>query len=207
MAGSVCTSKKFPLEVMAEMEANVTSSGFLIVTSTELLPPVIATPLTLILMRCPAVPAKVKMPFWPAAVVVTVTGDPPGVIEPVTSGGTSISFNVILPILLPEGSTRIVYVPVTGNAGEDRNPPLVDTEVGTMRLLPSGFRMETAEEMIVTELMIRPILDPAVPSKTTRAFCPEFVVVTVTGDPLTVIVAKTSLAPKILRVADLVFSP
>jgi hypothetical protein len=40
-------------------------------------------------MRWPAVPSNVRVPFCPGVVVVTVTDDPPGVIDPVTSAGTS----------------------------------------------------------------------------------------------------------------------
>lgn len=101
----------------------------------------------------------------------------------------------------------IVCVPDVDKTGEVRNPPLVPIVVGAMRLVPSGLRIDTEEELMVTALMIRPTLDPAVPSKTTRAFCPALVVVTVTVGPSGVIVANTSFAPKTVRVADLVLSP
>src|SRR5690349_888489 len=41
------------------------------------------------LTRSPAVPLKVSCAFCPGTVVVTVTDAAPGVIEPLTSGGTS----------------------------------------------------------------------------------------------------------------------
>ena len=50
------------------------------------------------LMRWPAEPVNVCRAFCPGVVVVTVTGAPPGVIEPETSGGTSYSVRVMLPV-------------------------------------------------------------------------------------------------------------
>ena len=63
------------------------------------------------LTRCPAVAVKEKDAFCPGAVVVTLTGAPPGVIEPDTSAGTSYSCSDRLPVF-PCGSIVIVYVPL-----------------------------------------------------------------------------------------------
>src|SRR5258708_1354465 len=54
------------------------------------------------LTRCPAVPLNVSRASCPATVVVTVTGGPPGVIIPVTSGAL-LSDTVKLPVLPLEG--------------------------------------------------------------------------------------------------------
>jgi hypothetical protein len=60
-------------------------------------------------IRWPCVPEKVTSAFWPGTgPIETVSGDPPGVIEPVTSGGTSYKVSVAEPTSVSCGSTRIV---------------------------------------------------------------------------------------------------
>ncbi len=59
---------------------------------------------TLIVTCCPAVPLKVRLAFWPAAVlpvVGTLTAAPPTVTVPVKSAGTLAICKVSLPKLVP----------------------------------------------------------------------------------------------------------
>src|SRR5215204_1821466 len=81
------------------------------------------------LTRWPTEPENEILASWPEVEVVTTSGAPPGAIVPVTSTGTSASERVMLPVLAPWGSTRIVYVPVTGSVLESMKPPFVQTVV------------------------------------------------------------------------------
>jgi hypothetical protein len=60
-------------------------------------------------IRWPCVPEKVTSAFCPGTgPIVTVSGDPPGVIEPVTSGGSSFRVCVAEQTSVNCGSTMIV---------------------------------------------------------------------------------------------------
>ena len=90
VVGSDLTSMKPPFVPTLVAVTSAVPSGFVI--ETLRLPVVdvpIVTPLTVRLMRRPAVPAKVSFAFWPGIVVVIVTGAPPAVMEGVRSAGTS----------------------------------------------------------------------------------------------------------------------
>ena len=150
-------------------------------------------------IRWPCVPEKVTSAFWPGVgPIVTVSGDPPGVIEAVTSGGTSYRVSVAEPTSVSCGSTRIVYVPLTGSVFVSTKPPLVPNGVAKTSVEPSGLRMETRAEQhvevpIVTFVRFRLMRRPATPSNRTSAFWPGVgPVVTVTGAPPGVMVAFTS---------------
>src|SRR5215210_6889890 len=70
------------------------------------------TPLTFTATRWPAEPANCTTAFCPGTdPAETVTGGPPGDAEAEASGGTSYSCSVAEPTFMPEGSTRIEYVP------------------------------------------------------------------------------------------------
>ena len=71
------------------------------------MPLAIVDALSATLTDSPAVPAKARRAFCPAAAVVTVTGAPATML-PVTSGGTSASLSVAEPVVVPDGSTRTV---------------------------------------------------------------------------------------------------
>ena len=60
------------------------------------------------LTRCPDDPLNVSRAFCPGPVSVTSTPEPPGVIEPVTSAGTELSVNVIVPVEYVTGSTKML---------------------------------------------------------------------------------------------------
>ncbi|MEV4116818.1 hypothetical protein, partial [Nonomuraea sp. NPDC049695] len=64
-------------------------------------------------IRCPAVPANDQVAFCPGPVVVSFTGAPPTLREPVTS--PTVTPAEIEPTAAPYGSASTVYVPVTGN--------------------------------------------------------------------------------------------
>ena len=95
------------------------------------------------------------------------------------------------------GSTRIVYVPLTGSVFVSTKPPLVPNGVAKTRIEPSGFVIETRAEQhveapIVTLVRARLIRSPAVPTKVAFAFCPGTLVETVTGGPAGAIVVLVS---------------
>src|SRR5439155_850330 len=93
LCGSVFVSMKPPLTPTSVGERRLDPSGFLI----EMFAPQQFDCATLMLIRRPAVPANVRLAFWPGAVVVTVTAAPPTVIVPVASAGTLYSVSVVLP--------------------------------------------------------------------------------------------------------------
>ena len=108
-----------------------------------------------------------------------------------------VRVSVMLPVELPPGSTKMVYVPATGKVWVPIDPPLVPTEVET-RFVPSGFRIDTVvlqqiEVPMVTLLISRLTCWPAVPLKVNRAFCPGVVMFTVTAAPPGVIVPVMSV--------------
>jgi hypothetical protein len=129
--------------------------------------------------------------FWPGTVVVTVTAGPPGTMVPVTSGGTSKSVTVVLPIPAPWGSTTTVYVPVLGSVIVSRKPPPIPKFAGFARAAPFGFSTEilTAQQAGPIDMLTR---WPATPLKVILAFWPGTVVVTVTAAPPGTAVAVTS---------------
>src|SRR5215217_6529510 len=119
---------------------------------------------TLLMLRAirrPAVPENESTAFWPGTgAIETVTGWPPGVIGADTSGGTSFSVSVAEPTSASCGSTRIVYVPLTGSVFVSTKPPLVPNGVAKTSVEPSGFVIETRaeqhdEEPIVTLVRAR----------------------------------------------------
>jgi len=66
--------------------------------------------------RCPAEPLNDNTPFWPRLEGATETAAPPGVIESVTSAGTSYNVIVVVPVAFDQnGSIRTEYVPLVGN--------------------------------------------------------------------------------------------
>src|SRR5215211_1270525 len=146
---------------------------------------------TLMLTRWPAVPLNVSLPFWPGTVVVSATGAPPVTIVPVTSGGTSYSRSVTLPVLVPCGSTTIVYVPATASETASTKPPIVPIVVGATSVVPSGRSSET-----LTLQHVGPTLTatrwPAVPLNVSLPFCPATVVDRVAVAPPATIVPVTS---------------
>ena len=80
--------------------------------------------------RWPAAPSKPSVAFCPGTgPSVRLTGPPPIAIEPVRSAGTSWSVRVIEPRSVPCGSTRIVYVPLTGSSFASMKPPFRPTGV------------------------------------------------------------------------------
>ena len=90
--------------------------------------------------------------------IVTATAGPPIVIVPVTSGATSLSVSVALPVELVLGLTRIVYVPVAPSVFVSMNRPLVPMKVGATRLVPSGLMIDTSLLEMLTAVMLRLIL-------------------------------------------------
>src|SRR5438477_262987 len=93
-------------------------------------------------IRCVAVPANVNVAFCPGVVVVIGTDDPPGVIVPVMSAGTSTTVSVMLPVAAPSGWRSTVYVPVAPSCTVSMKPP-VSMHVGAASVLVSGFAMLT----------------------------------------------------------------
>ena len=69
-----------------------------------------------------------------------VTKPLPGVIVPVTSGGTLYSVNVAEPVVVFGGSTVIVYVPVLGSARVSTKPPPVPKRTLPPTAFPFGSR-------------------------------------------------------------------
>ena len=67
----------------------------------------------------------------------------------VTSGGTLYRVTVAEPFAAPDGSTRIVYVPVVGSCVRSMNAPLV-LSAFEASVVPSGFRIETVPLAIDT---------------------------------------------------------
>src|ERR671925_1298542 len=116
--------------------------------------------------------------------MAAVAGGPPGVIVPLTSGGTSNSLNVPEPVAGPGGSTTIAYVPVAGSVRTSMNavkpgPKNVLPPTG----LPSGPTIDAVADEKLTELIVALTRWPAVPLKVNRPFCPGTVVVIVTLGP------------------------
>src|SRR5438105_1530885 len=69
-------------------------------------------------------PESVSVNGPPAASVsARGTAAPPGVTDADASGGTLYAVSVIVTCEPPEGSIRIVYVPVCGSVRVSRNPP------------------------------------------------------------------------------------
>jgi hypothetical protein len=87
--GNACVSRKPPV-VPTVVEAWTLPSGFTSETFVvqQLVAPTV-TSVTARLIRCPAVPSKVRRAFCPGVPTETPTGAPPGEIVPVTSAGTS----------------------------------------------------------------------------------------------------------------------
>src|SRR5207245_708635 len=110
----------------------------------EILVPPIASDTDSVMAR-PAVPVKVTDPFCPGVDVVTITDAPPRTIVAETSAGTLYNVNVIPPVFAATGSTRIEYVPETGNVRVSRNAPLGLTPVAASNAAPSRLRTETGE--------------------------------------------------------------
>ncbi len=118
----------------------------------------------------------------------TVTEVPPATIGPAASAGTSYSVRVALPVPELCGSTRIVYLPVAGSVFVSTKPPFVPIGMGGTSVVPSGLAIESVIEQQVdapnvTLPTFRLIRCPAEPSKTSVAFSPAAVVVTVRGEP------------------------
>src|SRR2546430_1561891 len=92
----------------------------------------------LTLICCPTLPLNVYRAFCPAKLVVAVSGVP-AVIEPVMSLN-ALSRSVALPVELPCGSIKTLYVPVEGKVTESTNSelPHVLDEPSTA---PSDFKM------------------------------------------------------------------
>ncbi len=95
------------------------------------------------------------------------------------------------------GSITIRYEPVAGSDFVSTKPPLVPKFVAERSAVPSGFRIETfADEQhdvpIVTSVSLRLMRRPAVPLKTTAAFCPGTFTPTETGAPPGMTVASAS---------------
>ena len=79
-------------------------------------------------------------------------------IGPVTSGGTSYSATVAVPVYDEYGATVIVYVPVCASVRVSTNPPDVPNIVDGASVVPSGFWIEIdASRMValVTAALIR----------------------------------------------------
>jgi hypothetical protein len=70
------------------------------------------TPVALALIRRPAAPVKVSFAFWPAA-RVTVTGEPPGVIE--RTGDTTPA--AVRVTVVPSADARTSIVSDCGSVG------------------------------------------------------------------------------------------
>ena len=69
---------------------------------------------------------------------------------------------------VPPGSTRTVYVPVTGIVIESMNPVEPPQRLAEPSVVPSGFRIEVVSEMqpvYVEFVSVRLICCPAVPLK------------------------------------------
>ena len=54
---------------------------------------------------CPAVASNVIRPPWPGTSMLAVSGEPPAVMLPVTSGGTSLILIETVPVAESSGST------------------------------------------------------------------------------------------------------
>src|ERR1700738_2956925 len=109
----------------------------------------------------------------------------------------------MLPVLTSKGSTRIVYVPVAGLAGNTIMPPPVPTNSGEVRLVPSGWSTDTLLDAIVTLLIWILRCCAAVALNVRRAFCPAVAIVTGTADPPMTIVPVMS----VIRDRDRVMLP
>jgi hypothetical protein len=76
--------------------------------------------------RCPLVPENVSAPFWPGEDNATGTAEPPGVIEPDPSAGTSDRVIVVVPVVVEYGVILIVYVPADDNVVVSMNFVLLE---------------------------------------------------------------------------------
>src|SRR2546421_8568319 len=102
------------------------------------------------LTRSPAVPLNVSRMFCPGTVVEAVRLGPPGAIGPPASGGTSYSLSVAEPVAAPCGSSTIAYVPAVGSVVASKKAlpvPMYRLEPGEV---PSGLRIDTMANEIVT---------------------------------------------------------
>ena len=122
-------------------------------------------------------PVKVSRTFWPALVVDLVTAAPPAVIVPVTSAALP-SVTVELPVAAPDGSIRIVYVPLTASVCTSMKEP-VEVIGAEACVLPSGLSSDIVPAVIAVDVSLNVAFWPAVPLKVTRAFCPGVTVLTV----------------------------
>src|SRR2546423_15717493 len=109
--------------------------------------------------------------FWSGAVVVTVTGEPPGTMVAVTSLGPRATATVPAPVLAALGSRSTVYVPAVGSTWVGIEPPPVPIDVEA-RVEPSGFRRLTVAAAKVELVSVREIRSDAAPAKVRRPFCP-----------------------------------
>jgi hypothetical protein len=117
---------------------------------------------------CWYVPANVSRTFWPGTLMVDVTGGPPTVMVPVTSGA-SYRFTVTVPVEDPAGTKRIAYVPVIGRLRLPSNP-LLPIQLFDPRDAPVGLRTEIVrlQDPNVPPVVVTLTLLPCVPSNTKR---------------------------------------
>src|SRR5439155_1254169 len=144
------------------------------------------------LIRCPAVPAKVRLAFWPGVVTVADTGAPPGVIVPVASAGAAQSVTVIVPVADDCGLSENVYVPVWASVFVSTKAPLIPTVSEETSVVASGFATETFQAPPATAPNLKLSRWPAVAPKVRLAFWPGVVTVADTGAPPGVIVPVAS---------------
>ena len=124
------------------------------------------------LTRSPAVPLNVRRMFWPGTVVEALTLDPPGVIGPPASGGTSYSVNVAEPVASLCGSMKIAYVPAVGRTVVSTKALPVPMYRFVTSPVPSGLRIETSASENVTPENCTLTRWPAAPANVMRPFWP-----------------------------------
>ena len=140
------------------------------------------TPLSWSATAWPAAPGKVSTAFCPGTVVATATAGPPGVIEAVASGGTANTVTVMVPTVVPVGSTSTVYVPSAESCVRSRKAPEPANGFGVSDE-PSGRRIATVPLGNVLPVSWTLTIWPAPAANVSRAFSPGSVVVTLTELP------------------------